>query len=1006
MRKFIRNKALILALAAAVLAWSLPAAVLADGPTALYLDADDQELAAGGVSEEITIEAQDDSGTPVEVEEDVVVHLSSTSPEGGFALVDAGPFDITSVVIPEGEEEVSFYYRDTRAGQSVITAQSAGLNSDSLEMEIEAADAVRIVFDTGPQILIAGTPSTPISISAEDAYGNPGEVEDDTTIILTSTSATGRFDLSDAGAFDGSVTSVVIAEDAQTACFYYRDTTTGTPTITASDAAGLLIGATQMETVDAAAATILVFVTAPRTTRAGVSTEVITIQTLDDYGNTAIVYANTAVNLSSSSGTGRFDISAAGPFDGSVTSVTIASGWSTVSFYYKDAAAGTHTVTASSAGMDGSTQVETITASRLAFTTAAQKVTAGTASGAITVQVQDALGNPVNGTASRVVNLTSSCATGRFDTSPIGPFSGNVTSVMIPAGANSASFYYKDPTGGMPAITAASADLASATQMQRIAPDHIIFITGPKVLAAGAASTIITIETRDSLHNPASVVDDTVVNLSSTSATTRFDLSPAGAFDGSVTSVTILAGSSSASFYYRDPAGGTPTITASGPGMVTASQMQTVGAGRVAFVSDPQTIAVGIISGPFTIQTQDMLNNPVVVTADTAVTLTSTSAMGRFGTTGGDSFDGSVTSVIIAAGTNMAGFYYRDTAKGTPTITATAPGLNSAAQVVTVDSFPPGDGVGVMPGFIVVSLNGLSGSAGLEVDHAGFVRTSTVLVNAEQDCQLAIAAGTKMQTASGGVLGQITHAHASPPPPAPWGSALVGRGHDLGPDGARFTPGITLTIVYDPASVPAGVGEQGLYIACWDGSAWQNMASQVDVAAHQVSTAVEHFSIFAVMAPLPAVEPPSDGGAVSSAPTAMPTAVTPTSAAPSPTPTTAYPTPTLSVPTETPTPTPTPAGPTATPAPPTSVPVAPTPVPPLPTPALSAPTSTPAMPTAIVVAATPAVAGSTPTPLAPTPSSPDSGPGGMNWWLITGIVIVLAVLSTSLFMVLRRQTTA
>lgn len=72
----------------------------------------------------------------------------------------------------------------------------------------------------------------------------------------------------------------------------------------------------------------------------------------------------------------------------------------------------------------------------------------------------------------------------------------------------------------------------------------------------------ITVESRDGLGLAKTVSADTTVNLSSTSGTGRFDTSAGGSFDGSITSVTITNGSSSATFYYKDSAAGTPTIAA------------------------------------------------------------------------------------------------------------------------------------------------------------------------------------------------------------------------------------------------------------------------------------------------------------------------------------------------------------------------------------------------------------------------------------------------------------
>ncbi len=65
---------------------------------------------------------------------------------------------------------------------------------------------------------------------------------------------------------------------------------------------------------------------------------------------------------------------------------------------YADTLAGTPTLTAASTGLSSATQNETIladAASQLAFTTPEQVLTAGAAS-TMTVELEDAFGNPVN----------------------------------------------------------------------------------------------------------------------------------------------------------------------------------------------------------------------------------------------------------------------------------------------------------------------------------------------------------------------------------------------------------------------------------------------------------------------------------------------------------------------------------------------------------------------------------------------------------------------------------
>ncbi len=105
----------------------------------------------------------------------------------------------------------------------------------------------------------------------------------------------------------------------------------------------------------------LVFITAAQAITTGSASNVITILTQDATNNNPFNVTGTiTINLISTSGTGRFDTSASGPFNGSLTSVTIASGSNYTSFYYKDTTTGTPTITAASAGLTSGTQQETV----------------------------------------------------------------------------------------------------------------------------------------------------------------------------------------------------------------------------------------------------------------------------------------------------------------------------------------------------------------------------------------------------------------------------------------------------------------------------------------------------------------------------------------------------------------------------------------------------------------------------------------------------------------------
>ncbi len=116
--------------------------------------------------------------------------------------------------------------------------------------------------------------------------------------------------------------------------------------------------------------------------------------------------------------------------------------------------------------------------------------------GPITVTLEDAAGNPAPAASGGVTVTLSSSTGGVFaDTAGGSP----VTSVTIPAGDETASFYYGDAQAGAPTITAAVSGLGEATQTETIeqAPaitsvDHAEFSTtgaGSFTVAASGSPT-------------------------------------------------------------------------------------------------------------------------------------------------------------------------------------------------------------------------------------------------------------------------------------------------------------------------------------------------------------------------------------------------------------------------------------------------------------------------------------------------------------------------------------
>ncbi len=119
---------------------------------------------------------------------------------------------------------------------------------------------------------------------------------------------------------------------------------------------------------------------------------------------------------------------------------------------------------------------------------------------------------------------------------------------------------------------------------------QLAFTTSAHSVDPNVVTGAITVQAQDGLGLARNVSADTTINLSSTSGGGLFDTDSGGSFDGSITSVTITNGTSSATFYYKDSNAGTPSITAAespSASWTDAVQQQTIVAPTATPTSTP-----------------------------------------------------------------------------------------------------------------------------------------------------------------------------------------------------------------------------------------------------------------------------------------------------------------------------------------------------------------------------------------------------------------------------------
>jgi hypothetical protein len=146
------------------------------------------------------------------------------------------------------------------------------------------------------------------------------------------------------------------------------------------------------------------------------------------------------------------------------------------------------------------------------------------------------------------------------------------------------------------------------------------------------------------------------------------------------------------------------------------------------------------------------------------------------------------------------------------------------------------------PSGVSVSTSVLGHAGTINLSQGGVVESATTLSSADGAVQLSLKATTRIN-----IQGQsLTITKETSPPSLPADTSLIAA-YNFSPDNSTFEPPLTLTLKYDPAALPAGVVESGLFIAYWNGSKWSAVSSNVDTQAKVMTAQISHFSVFAVL---------------------------------------------------------------------------------------------------------------------------------------------------------------
>jgi hypothetical protein len=116
--------------------------------------------------------------------------------------------------------------------------------------------------------------------------------------------------------------------------------------------------------------------------------------------------------------------------------------------------------------------------------------------------------------------------------------------------------------------------------------------------------------------------------------------------------------------------------------------------------------------------------------------------------------------------------------------------------------------------------------------------------------KLNVKKGTVLVNKQGQLVPYIMIEKMVNPPSADENRQIAGGVYDFQPDGAKFDPAVLLTLKYDIASILEGISDDRLYIVTWnaENQEWERMESTVDPLDRSITTYINHFSIYTIMA--------------------------------------------------------------------------------------------------------------------------------------------------------------
>ena len=596
------------------------------------------------ISPAVTVQVQDAFGNPVTTDTSAVTLAIGNNP-GGSTL--SGTATQNAVAGTATFNDLSL--DKTGTGYTLVASDGALSGATSNGFAINAAAAASIAFGQQPSDTTAGVAISPaVTVQLFDAFGNLASNDNSSQVSVAVASGPGT--MSGGGA---------VTVSAGVATFPNLVlTTAGTYTLGASS--GVFTATSASFVVSPAAGNHLAIQVQPSDTTAGQAIfPAVTVQLQDQFNN-PLLTSGVAVTLSANGPGAIVSGNSANTVGGIATfnAVVIQT-------------AGSYSLSANSAGFTAANSntfvVSAAAASQLAYGQQPSNAAAGQAiTPAITVQIEDAFGNLVT-TSSAQVALAINANPGSSTLSGGGAVAA-VNGVATFAGVSLdkvGSGYTLDATSsGLSTATSTTFDISAGT------PAQLVYTTQPASNANIAAGTGIdlVVEVRDASGN--------LVSTDASTVTVTIGSNPGGSILGGTASANAVNGVATFSGLSLNKAASGYTLVASDSGAgvsdATSNAFNIVpgAASALAFVQQPSDVVAGANIAPaVTVEVRDAFGNRLTSSV-TPVALGVASGPGTLNG-GGAVNDSAGVATFAALSLQTAGIY---------TLSATSAGLSGATS--------------------------------------------------------------------------------------------------------------------------------------------------------------------------------------------------------------------------------------------------------------------------------------------------------------------------------------